>query len=202
MDENLETTIDHFSARAEELGDKYTVESLPDSYKELLDQFITMLDGKQVLDAGCGWGKDVQYFHEKGLDPVGIDLAEGMIRYATDHTDGTYQVADVRDLPFDDDRFAGIWCNTVMQFFQPATMQTVLRECLRVLEPGGVFYTTFKLGEGTQTRQHEAGDIERHMIPEDDAITMVESTGCTIIDRRYSEMHGMDVLHLFCRYER
>lgn len=48
-----------------------------------LNKFISMLPKKaKVLDAGCGPGRDVQYFKDYGIDIIGIDAAEKMIEEA------------------------------------------------------------------------------------------------------------------------
>ena len=42
-------------------------------FKETQDKFIDALCGKQILDFGCGSGRDTKYFIEAGLDVVATD---------------------------------------------------------------------------------------------------------------------------------
>lgn len=57
-----------------------------DSHREELCQMIceltgTSLEGKRVLDFGCGWGHTLKYFQSKGADVYGCDPAVEAITY-------------------------------------------------------------------------------------------------------------------------
>jgi predicted SAM-dependent methyltransferase len=45
--------------------------------------------------------------------------------------------ADAGDLPFDDNSVEAIWASHILEHIRPARVQAVLREWLRVLQPGG-----------------------------------------------------------------
>ena len=51
-------------------------------YVTYIDQFISSLAGKQILDVGCGAGQIVDYMSQKGFDVLGIDLAENILKIA------------------------------------------------------------------------------------------------------------------------
>lgn len=111
--------------------------SLPESFHDLLESFVDVLPGPAVLDAGCGPGRDAAYFHDRGLDPVGVDVADGMLERARARRPGRYLKMDVRDLGFVDGHFDGVWCPASV-FFVPADgMAAALAEFRRVLRPGG-----------------------------------------------------------------
>ncbi|HEY8456205.1 MAG TPA: class I SAM-dependent methyltransferase [Actinopolymorphaceae bacterium] len=64
--------------------------------------------GKDVGDVGCGTGRLMPYLAAQGLCPRGVDLSPGMIRVARrDYPQFSFEIADVRDLPFDDATLAG-----------------------------------------------------------------------------------------------
>lgn len=48
----------------------------------IIDKFIKDLNGKEVLDVGCGSGKIANYFFSKGLRVKGIDFSDKMIKRA------------------------------------------------------------------------------------------------------------------------
>ena len=71
------------------------LDKLPDSFQDLLESFVEALAGPAVLDAGCGPGRDAAFFAECGLDPVGIDLADGIVEYARANRPGRYLRMDL-----------------------------------------------------------------------------------------------------------
>lgn len=190
---------EHFSQTVEEFVEENSIEDMPDAYIALLDKFIELVEDGKILDAGCGHGKDVEYFIENGLDAVGIDVSTGMIEYARENMEGEYHVMDVRNLEFEDEAFEGVWCNTVMQFLAPGDMETAVQEFNRVLEPDGVFYVTFKLGDGTIMTEQYGDEIERNLVSRDRAEAIVREHGFKILETHTAELNGLEVMNLFAR---
>lgn len=186
----------YFSENASDIAAENSLDDVPQAYIDLLDRFIELVGEGRVLDAGCGHGKDVEYLIEHGLEAVGVDSAEGMVRYAREHKPGEYHVMDVRELSFQSGSFDGVWCNSVLQFLPPAEMEDALDEMYRVLRPGGVFYTTFKLGEGSMVR--EEGGPERYRVPDRTARKLLIQQGYSILDMQEAEVNGMTVMNVFC----
>ena len=60
MDEKLKEAIRTYDKIAE-IYAKYTYEKV---VQFQINKFISMLRGKKILDAGCGSGRDVEYFIE------------------------------------------------------------------------------------------------------------------------------------------
>lgn len=56
---------------------------------------------RRVLDAGCGPGYFAPLLDEMGFEPTGCDLSPKMIAQARrDYPEVTFDVADIRDLPY------------------------------------------------------------------------------------------------------
>lgn len=100
--------------------------------------------GLRVLDFGCGPGNisvglagavEPGEFHGIDIERSQIDLAKAAAE-AGGHSNATFQVADVLDLPFDDDTFDAAHCHAVLNHV-PDTLGA-LGEVKRVLKPGGI----------------------------------------------------------------
>ena len=100
--------------------------------------------GLRVLDFGCGPGTLTLGLAElvKPGEVHGIDMEESQIDMARSsaeeggHDNALFRVADVTDLPFDDDSFDVAHCHSVLMFV-PDTL-AALTEVKRVLKPGGI----------------------------------------------------------------
>ena len=100
--------------------------------------------GLDVLDFGCGPGT-LSVGLARLVEPGtlrGVDIEESQIAIAQSaaqsggHDNAAFQVADVADLPFEDDSFDIAHCHTVLTHV-PDT-QAALSEVRRVLKPGGI----------------------------------------------------------------
>ena len=184
-----------YSKGAKQFAEKYSIEEMPQSYINLLDNFAEKTGKGKVLDAGCGPGRDTQYLTEKGLEVTGIDLAEGMIEHAKENKKGLFRKMDIRDLEFEDNNFEGIWCNTVMHFFPPEQMPEILDELKRVLKDEGVFYVSFKIGEGTFMRERYGSQVKQYLIPEEKARNMLEEKDLEIKDVNRAEVSNTTIMN-------
>lgn len=190
-----------YSRGAEKFAEDQALEKMPQEYFDLLDNFVELVNGEKVLDAGCGPGRDTEYFIENGLEAVGIDLAEKMIEYARKNKKGEFHLMDIQDLIFEDEEFDGVWCNQVIQFFSPGEMENAISELKRVLNPGGKLYISFKIGEGEFIREKYGSEVKHHLISEEKAKQMLKSKGFKILDKNKSEVKNLTVLGIFCQKE-
>jgi ubiquinone/menaquinone biosynthesis C-methylase UbiE len=101
----------------------------------------------QVLDLACGpgsWVLDVAFaFPDTEL--IGVDISKTMIEYArafarVQHLENAhFQVMDVlKPLDFEDNSFDMVNARFLTGFMSPGYWPALLRECKRILRPGGV----------------------------------------------------------------
>ncbi|MFG3555281.1 class I SAM-dependent methyltransferase [Micromonospora sp. NPDC047557] len=154
-------------ARTEELRDAHDVlsewyaknltgvlESMPVE-RAMLDLFaeMTLAVGAEIADVGCGTGRLLPYLASRGLAPRGVDLSPRMVEVARRENPGfTYEVADLRDLPFEDASLAGVVCWFSLIYLAPEARVPAFAELARVVRPGGYLVTAFKHGDGTGHR--------------------------------------------------
>ncbi len=106
----------------------------------LLIRFGGLSDGDRVLDVGCGTGSLTFALPEIAnvAAVTGIDLTEPFVEFARAHnTDPriSFQSADARVLPFEDNSFDRAFSMLVLQFIPDAA--GAVTEMRRVVRPGG-----------------------------------------------------------------
>lgn len=109
-------------------------------------------DGEIVLDAGCGVSALPIYLAARGATVVAIDndmrwlSMEG--RAATFHRVPVVPVQmDMTALAFPDESFDRVYCISVLEHIEQERQPTAVREMVRVLRPGGLFYLTVDYDE-------------------------------------------------------
>ena len=75
-------TLDYYNQNAKE----FVAGTVAVDFNEIQNRFIEKLSGKNVLDFGCGSGRDTKYFLQAGLHVTAIDGSEEMCRYASEFT--------------------------------------------------------------------------------------------------------------------
>ena len=109
-----------------------------------LIELLAVPTGARILDLACGQGRHAHLLAEAGFDVDGFDLSKDLLAIAKKR--GTsrrlrYRRGDMRNLPFAwRKRFdAVVNLFTSFGFFADARDDAkVIRECARVLKPGGV----------------------------------------------------------------
>lgn len=106
-----------------------------------LKMFFPELDGKTVLDLGCGYGWHCQYAIEKGADKViGIDLSEKMIAEAKarngDHRI-EYQVCGLDEYDYPEKTFDCVISNLVLHYVE--NLKDIYQNVYQTLKDDGIF---------------------------------------------------------------
>lgn len=135
-------TLDYYNQNAEE----FVASTVAVDFNEIQDRFIEKLSGKNVLDFGCGSGRDTKYFLKAGLSVTAVDGSEEMCRYASEYTGIKVQHMLFQELS-EKNTYDGIWaCASILHLSKTKLCQVILKmvDALRV---GGIIYTSFKYGD-------------------------------------------------------
>ncbi len=98
------------------------------------------VEGRRVLDIGCGEGRFCRLLAGLGMEVTGIDLTEGLVKRAQALSDGagTYLVGNAHDLSVvgDDSFDLAVSYIVMVDLFD---FRKAIRSAFRVLKPGGRF---------------------------------------------------------------
>lgn len=122
-----------------------------------LQKFISLLPKKaNVLDLGCGSGRDSRFLAKNGLRVIGVDFSEKMIEQAK-YLDRqiNYLVLDFESMRFQDGQFDGIWANASLHHIPYARLRRLLKDIYRILKPRGIFFVKVKQGVYRGIRSNE-----------------------------------------------
>ena len=117
----------------------------------LYEAFLSKLPTRaQVLDAGCGSGRDAKAFADRGHDVSAFDASADLARLASAHCGFEVAARTFSEIT-EVDAYDGIWCCASLLHVTAAEMASTLRGLWRALRAGGCLYMSFKLGTGERT---------------------------------------------------
>ena len=152
----MDRTIGYYNLHAEE-----SANSTQDvDFHLIQERFLTALyeafpdvprKDCRILDFGCGSGRDSKFFLKQGYTVSAVDGSEELCRYAT-----AYAGIPVQNLRFEDFheafRYEGIWACSSILHLPYKELKEVMTSIYEALVPGGIFYTSFKYGNGEEER--------------------------------------------------
>lgn len=93
-----------------------------------------------ILDFGCGTGSLLEALSLEGLDPIGVDISQGLLRRCRDrHIQKAPRVVQMngKELPFHDASFDAITIYIVLMYIADEELTQLFQEFARVLKPSG-----------------------------------------------------------------
>lgn len=102
-------------------------------------KMVGNLEGKKLLDLGCGFGVHAEFYSKNGAMVTGIDASENEIEYAKNKKikNAEFFVFDItKKLSFDAESFEIIACSLVLDHIED--LGKFFRECFRVLKREGI----------------------------------------------------------------
>ncbi len=117
----------------------------------VFDQILrgNIAPGMRVLDAGCGYGRNIVYLLREGCEVFALDRdAEGVghvrmlsASLATGLPPENFQVGPIEKMPFADGFADVVICSSVLHFARDEEhFRNMLTELWRVLKPGGMLF--------------------------------------------------------------
>ncbi|MGV8150446.1 MAG: class I SAM-dependent DNA methyltransferase [Candidatus Woesearchaeota archaeon] len=117
------------------------------AYNEFLElpcmvKSVGKINGKKLLDIGCGAGVHAKRYIRKGAHCYGIDISTTMINLAKKRCpEGKFKVSKMTKIPYKKSTFDIATASLCMDYAM--TLEKPFKEVSRVLKKGGVFYYSY-----------------------------------------------------------
>jgi SAM-dependent methyltransferase len=118
-----------------------------------------------VLDLGCGPGRDLKTFRNRGHEAIGIEGAAALAEMARKNSGCEVWGQDFLALDLPSQRFDGIFANAVLFHVPPPELPRVLSELRAALKPRGVLFSSIPHGNDSETT-HPDGRYGAYHRPE------------------------------------
>ena len=141
LEKIADLTVEHYNQRAEDFWEGTRDHDVSQNVAALL-RFIENEPPLTILDFGCGPGRDLKTFAERGHVAVGLEGAAHFAAMARAHSGCEVWQQDFLKLDLPGDRFDGVFANAALFHVPRQELPRVLRELHASLKPGGVLFSS------------------------------------------------------------
>lgn len=138
----------------------------PSKSAVLTTEFFVRESVKNVLIPGIGYGRNAQIFKENGMTVTGIEISKTAIAMAEKHygNDMVIHHGSVTDMPFDKNRYDGIFCYALIHLLDSSEREKLIRDCYNQLSENGYMVFTVISKEAPTYGQGNCISTDRYEI--------------------------------------
>jgi SAM-dependent methyltransferase len=179
--EKIETlTLSHYNQNAEDYWNGTKDHDVTQNYTAFLGAFPK--DKKlDILDLGCGPGRDVHYFKSLGHRPIGLDGSEVFCKMARAYTDCRILHQKFLSLDLPQNSFDGIFANASLFHVPGQELPNVLNNLHASLKSAGILFISNPRGHG----EGWSGQRYGHYMQIDTSELFLAKAGFGILDFYY-----------------
>jgi SAM-dependent methyltransferase len=141
MDEISRLTLAHYDQRAEDFWRGTREHDVSQNMSALLDA-IKAPPPFTILDFGCGPGRDLKAFTDRGHVAVGLEGSARFAAMAREYSGCEVLEQDFLQLTLPPERFDGVFANASLFHVPARELPRVLGELHAALKPGGVLFSS------------------------------------------------------------
>ncbi|MDP2822008.1 MAG: class I SAM-dependent methyltransferase [Sulfuritalea sp.] len=142
-------TLDHYHGRAEAFWEGTRDHDVGQNIEALL-RHIQVAPPFTLLDFGCGPGRDLRTFVQRGHRVVGLEGAPALADMARAHSGCEVWQQDFLRLDLPESHFDGVFANASLFHVPRQELPRVLRQLHATLKPGGVLFSSNPHGENQE----------------------------------------------------
>ena len=149
-------TIGHYQSTAE----SFWSGTCDHDVSQNINAFLQALPQDKVLDIldfGCGPGRDLITFKNMGHRPTGLDGSKAFCIMAQRHSDCPVMLQQFLSLDLGEARFDGVFANASLFHVPRQELHRVLTAFHRALQPGGVLFMSNPRGNAEGWREDRYG---------------------------------------------
>lgn len=173
-------TLENYSDNSQSFWQGTRDHDVSQNYRALLGRF----PGSQtldILDFGCGPGRDLAYFKSLGHRPVGLEGSETFCVMARDYSGCDVVHQQFLSLVLPPGHFDGIFANASLFHVPGQELPRVLRELHDTLRPGGILFTSNPRGN----REGWSGQRYGNFMEFEESKALLEAAGFKVLDHYY-----------------
>jgi SAM-dependent methyltransferase len=144
----VQATLAHYSARAA----AFEAGTRDHDVRQNIDALLRHITGAaplDLLDLGCGPGRDLRTFAQMGHRPVGLEAVPAFVAMARSGGSEVWQ-QDFLHLQLPPKRFDGVFANASLFHVPSQELPRVLGELHGTLRAGGVLFSSNPRGDNTE----------------------------------------------------
>ena len=142
-------TLHHYNQHA----DNFWRDTRDHDVSQNIDALLQSLIGKspfRILDLGCGPGRDLRVFRDRGHEVIGLEGSERFVEMARQYSGCEVWHMDFLKLDLPAARFDGIFANASLFHVPSQELPRVLGELLASLKAGGALFSSNPRGENQE----------------------------------------------------
>jgi 2-polyprenyl-3-methyl-5-hydroxy-6-metoxy-1,4-benzoquinol methylase len=173
-------TIEHYDNNA----DAFWQGTKDHDVTQNIDAFLDALPkgrSLNILDFGCGPGRDLQYFKSLGHNPVGLDGSKQFCDMAQQYSSCPTLHQNFSDLDLSTYQFDGVFANASLFHVPKIKLPNVLKTIHSSLPHNGVLFMSNPRGTGEQWQGQRYG----HYMELEACQTFLEQAGFNVLQHYY-----------------
>ncbi len=180
MAEITSITISHYDDNAWSFWEGTKDHDVSQNYDHFLAQFpaTQKLD---ILDFGCGPGRDLAYFKGLGHRAVGLDGSFAFCAMAQENTGCPVLHQSFLNLELQEETFDGIFANASLFHIPKQEFPRILLQLRRTLRPGGILFSSNPRGSSEEF----SGERYGHFMELEASRAYLEAAGFRVIEHYY-----------------
>ena len=174
-------TLSHYQNNAEDFWQGTKDHDVTQNYAAFLAR-LPKDKALDILDFGCGPGRDVHYFKLMGHRPVGLDGCATFCMMAQSYTGCEILHQNFLNLDLAKKRFDGIFANASLFHVPSRELSRVLKSLHATLRPGGILFSSNPRGND---EEGWAGQRYGHFMTFETSKQYLEKAGFTVLEHYY-----------------